>query len=168
MPLLQFGTTEEATAAVKELLSASQQPAIDHDKLKQEAMEAVFEQMAVQDFIKRNNDILSNKVFANLAILTQNDMSASQGKPKDWNKFYANLEGTLRNALGRPITANQQSAAQPTAQTTSGSVADKEARKASIVALPVTAARAVTPEEPKQPTREDILARLRKARGQPV
>ena len=166
--IIQFGAPDEAAAAYKEIFAAQQQPAQDPAKLKQEAVEAVFEHMAAQSFIQRNQDILNNRTVAQLALLTQNDMIAQQGRPQDWNKFYETLEGQLRNTLGKPSPVRQAVATQTTPQPTSGTVADKEARKASIVALPVASARAQAPEEQKPKTREQVLADMRRARGQPV
>lgn len=164
---VQFGTPDEAAAAIDEIIAAKTGPAIDHNKMRQEAVESVFEHMAAQTFIQRNQDILNDRVTAQLALLTQNDMLSQQGRPQDWNQFFFHLETNLRNRLGKPPIATQAQAT-PNAQPTSGTVADKEARKASIVALPTASARAVAPEEPKPKTREQMLADMRKARGQPV
>ena len=165
---IQFGTPDEAAQAIEEIFSAHSGQ-IDPAKLKQEAVADVFEHMAAQQFIAKNRDILNNPVFADLALITQHRMIASQGQPKDWGKFYSDLEGHLRTALGKPYQANPASTPQLTSQPTSGSVADKDARKASIVALPSAAAsRAAAPEEPKPKSRDEYFAMLRKSRGQHV
>ena len=163
---VQFGSPDEAAQAIKDIMSASQPQAIDPAKLRQEAVDEVFRRMAAEQFVQRNVDILGSRTFAQLAILAETDMLREQGKPSDWNKFYASLEGNLRMQLGKPTIA--ATSMQQTAQPTSGSVADKEARKASIVALPVASARAALPEEPKPKSREQVLADLRRSRGQPV
>jgi len=165
---LQFGTEDEAVTAIKDMFLALKGPELDPQKLKQEAREEWFAEAAMNEFVQRNQDIMSNRMFAQVAALTERDMLASQGKPSNWRQFYADLEGNLRNSLGRPTIAASGGATQTTSLPISGSVADKDARKASIVALPTAAARAAAPEEPKEPTREETLARLKRARGQPV
>jgi hypothetical protein len=163
MPKIQFGTPDEAAEAWAAIENAK--GTVDPARIKQEAIQEFFQQSAAQAFIQRNGDVLNDHVNQTLAVLLENSMIRQQGRPRDWGQFYSSLEANLRNRLGRPTIA-APSVASPS-QPTSG-LADKEARKASIVALPTAATRAAAPEAEKPLTRDDILARARKARGQPV
>lgn len=162
---LQFGTPEEAATAIDEIIAAKMGPAIDPVKIQEQAMEGVVRNMAAQGFMGRAQDLITDRVSAQLAILTEQDMLTSQGKPSDWNKFYTDLETNLRSRLGRPTIADPS--LPPANPSTNGSLAAKEARKLSIVAPPtVAASRAAIPEEQKPKTRTEVLAQIRRARGQ--
>lgn len=165
---IQLGTPEEAAQAIKEILQATTPKQIDPVAFANQVANQVAMQTEAQAFAARNSDLLSNQYFAQLAVLMEHDKLA-KSRPSDWKAFYTNLEVEFRNALGRPATTQVPSVAtQQTGQPTSGSVADKEARKASIVNLPVAGARVPAKEEQKPLSREDRLNLLRKARGQPV
>ena len=155
---VQFGTPDEAAAAIDEIIAAKVGPTPDPAKMQQDTVDMVFRNMAAQAFVGRSQDLIQDQITAQLAVLTENDM-LRQGKPSDWRVFYANLESNLRNRLGKPPIATP--AVQPTNPSPNGSVAAKEARKASIVDLPVASARAATPEEPKPKTREELIAQMR-------
>jgi hypothetical protein len=92
----------------------------------------------------------------------------SQGMPSDWHKFYADLAVELRNGLGMQNPTVPPNTTQTASPNPTGTVADKLARKADIVALPTSSARAPMKEEPKPLTRDDKIALMRKSRGQPT
>jgi hypothetical protein len=164
---VQFGTPEEATEAIKEIVSSLRGPQVDPEQIKRDTIDAFMSDSAAREFVRRNAYLMKDPLVQKLAVIAERDMIQAQGKPQDWNTFYQSLEVSLRNTLGRP-TSTANDATLPTSQPTSGSVANKDARKASIVALPSAAARAVAPEEPKPKTREEVLAQLKRARGQAV
>jgi hypothetical protein len=165
---IQMGTPEEAAAALQSVLEAGRQPQINPVELANQIYEYGVAKSAAQEFKDRNSDLFANPYFAQLAVFMERD-KLSKSKPSDWKQFYTNLETEFRNALGKPATTQVPSLpTQQTVQPTSGTVADKLARKADIVNLPTAASRVSAPEEPKPLSRDDRINLLRRARGQPV
>ena len=162
---IQFGTPEEAAQALQDILTTQR---VNPNDIISQAVSQMERKSAMTQFVTRNQDIMGNPLLAKLAVIAEHD-KLSKSPPSDWNKFYSDLEVEIRNGIGRPATTPQPAVStQQTDQPTSGPVADKLARKANIVNLPVAAGRIAAPEDPKPLTREDRLNLLRKSRGQPV
>lgn len=162
---IQFGTPEEAAQALQDILTTQR---VNPNDIITQAVSQMERKSAMNQFVSRNQDIMGNPLLAKLAVIAEHD-KLSKSPPSDWNKFYSDLEVEIRNGIGRPATTPQPAVStQQTDQPTSGPVADKLARKANIVNLPVAAGRIAAPEDPKPLTREDRLNLLRKSRGQPV
>lgn len=163
---IQFGTPEEGAAALQQALQRGQ---LDAQAVAFQAFQLTQITSAENAFVAKNADLLANPMLKNFVISEKNrrlgEYQAQKRLPDDWGKFYDQIALDVRAAFGRPTAA--PTTAQPPAQPTSG-VAEKEARKASISVLPTAATRAAVPEAEKPLTRDDILARARKARGQPV
>jgi hypothetical protein len=165
---IQMGTPEEAAAALQSVLEAGKQPQINQVELANQIYEYGVAKSAAQEFKDRNQDLFANPYFAQLAVFMERD-KLSKSKPSDWKQFYINLESEFRNALGKPAPTQALSVStQQTGQPPSGAVADKLARKADIVNLPVAGARVQAKEEDKPLSRDDRINLLRRARGQPV
>lgn len=165
---IQLGTPEEAAQAIKDILQANTPKQLDPVALANYVSDQVAQKGAAQRFIQRNSDLLQNPYFGRVAAFMEGD-KLSKSRPSDWDAFYINLESEFRNGLGKPaITQAPSDTTQQTGQPTSGTVADKLARKADIVNLPVAGARVQAKEEPKPLSREDRINLMRKTRGQPV
>lgn len=163
---IQLGTQEEAEKALAEVINA-----FVPDRRAMQAENWLLTQVtnAENKFMAENPDLVSNETLKQLVISEKQrrltELTAQKRLPEDWNAFYTSIATDLRQALGRPPIATP--ASQPASQPTSG-LAEKSARKADIVALPTAATRAAAPEAEKPLTRDEILARARKARGQPI
>ena len=167
---LQLGTPDEARQALTELKELVAPKAIDPQAIAMQAYMLNRVTEAENRFVADNKDLIDNPMIKQMIIVEKdrrlNQFRQQNQLPNDWNAFYTSLATDVRAALGRPpiaTTASQQPAVQPTS-----GLAEKSARKADIVALPTAASRAAAPEAEKPLTRDELLARARKARGQPV
>lgn len=167
---IRFGTPEEGSHALNEILTRVV-PKIDQDAVIQQATQRAMLQMrrqsGVDKFKDEFSDVVTNPHLLRLSVMLENER-LQQVQPQalasfDWHEFYRKIGNEVRSIV-RP---NQPAAAAQTNGTTS-QASEKEARKASIVALPTAAARAEMPREAKPETREDILNEARKARGLPT
>lgn len=166
---IQLGTPEEAASALVEAVNRLVPKPVD---MQQAAMQAYFLTQVTQAenrFVSENKDLVENPLIRTLVVAEKEkrlgDLRKQNRLPDDWNQFYNSIASDIRKAMGRPPTAPAPS--EPASQPPSG-LAEKEARKASILALPTAATRAAAPEADKPLTRDEIIARARKARGQPV
>ncbi len=121
---------------------------------------------AVKSFDKEFKDIGANQMMLKLVVALRNEQ-LQKGHPGDWDNFYRSLGNQVRAVM--PKSGNGTTSQTPDKLTTdtTSQPSDKEARKSSIVNLPTAATRAAVPEEPKQETRADTIAAMRKARGLP-
>lgn len=165
---IQLGTPEEAAVALQQILTQAVPKAADPQAISREVFIMNQVAMAENAFVAQNKDLLDNPILKGAVILEKNrrlmEYQRANRLPEDWNQFYTSIATDIRAAIGKPTIATP---VVPASQPTSG-LAEKEARKASIVALPTASARAAQPEERKEPTREELLARMKKARGQAV
>ena len=162
--VIRFGTPEESAAALKAVLERSK---IDQNAVTRNAVTIMQRNLALDIFKKEFQDVASNPDLLRLAVFLENELIPQAGPNLDWQNFYRSIGNRVRSVVGRP----SQSATTPTAAPTSDTpspASDKEARKASIVNLPVAAARAELPKEEKPETREDVLNQMRKSRGIPT
>jgi len=167
---IQISTPEEGAAALAHALKALQPQQIDPNAVTMQAVILMQATQAENAFVKDYSDLVQNPMLKQLVIIEKqrrlNEMRQQNRLPDDWNQFYTQIGNDVRAAIGRP--APSQTPTQPAVQPTITGSAAKEARKASIVALPTASARATLPEEEKPPTRAQLLDQMRKARGQPV
>ena len=164
---IRFGTDDEASAAFIEAASRMYKQ-IDPAQLVQVAMLGTQKQQAVASFKASFPEIVSNPILmeAALAMEAKETARMQAGQiPTDFQKMYTEIGNKIRGAI--PLRQNQP-VDQPEANGNTSQVADKEARKASIVEPPKASARAAAKEEPKPETREESLKRMKKARGLPV
>lgn len=162
MDVIRWGTPEESAAAFQEVLSSFNKP-VDENQLTSNVMAAVNRQNAVNRFKTEFADIVGNPIVFNAAkALEQHKYTEMQGNIPDWENFYRSIGNEVRNAFGRP----HQPASDP--KTGNTSLSAKEEKKASIVNLPTAAARAELPKEEKPETREEMLLKMKKARGLPT
>lgn len=164
---IRFGTPEESTVALREIMSRGQQK-IDPEAITSQVTAQIEHAAAVKQFDNEFADLVKNPILLNAIVAQRNSKLAQlQGKPVDWTVFYRTIGNEVRSAFGR-----QSQPATPTDKTpsTPSQGSDKEERKSSIVNLPTAAARAELPKEEKEPTPEEArkqwLADARKARGQ--
>lgn len=164
MEKLRFGTEEEFAAAMREILQIQR---VDVNAITHNAVMTMQKNMAVDNFKKEFQDVVSNPLLLRLASTLENERVAKLGPQPDWNSFYRSIGNEVRSVTGRqsqtPATTPKSTTSDPISQSPS----EKEARKASIVNIPTAAARASVAET-KPETREDILNSMRKSRGLPV
>lgn len=167
---IQFGAPDEAQAAFTQAINALVPRQPDPQAVAMQAYLLTQVTDAENRFVEANKDLVENSMIRQIVINEKNrriaEFQQQNRLPENWNAFYNSIATDVRAALGRPPIATP-GVQQPASQPTSG-LAEKEARKASIVALPTAATRAAAPEAEKPLTRDDILAKARKARGQPV
>ena len=158
--VIRWGTPEESAAALREVLAATNKP-VDPNQLINQAVLAMTRKSAVDRFKTEFSDVMANPLVAKLAIaLEQERLTQVQGQIPDWDNFYRSIGNEIRSVI-RP---SQTATASPAGNTSQ----PKEEKKASIVNLPTASARAEPPKEEKPETREDILNKMKKARGIPV
>jgi hypothetical protein len=173
--VIRFGTPEEGAAAFMEVLQRAN-PHIDQNALMTQAttnaVTAMRRQSAVDAFKNEFSDVVANPYLYKLSGLLENERLTAIDRNSiltfDWNEFYRKIGNEVRTVAGRQ---SQPATAVPAASSTSGNPSppsDREARKASIVTLPTAAARAELPKEEKPETREEMLNKMRKARGLPT
>jgi hypothetical protein len=159
---IRWGTPEESAAALQEVLAQQNRP-VDPQQLVGHALTAFKQNMAVERFKTEFQDIVSNQLLLKLATQLQNErLTELKGNIPDWDNFYRSIGNEIRSVVGRQ---NQPPAASAQGNT---SLATKEEKKSSIVSLPTASARAELPKEEKPETREEILNRMKKARGIPT
>jgi hypothetical protein len=164
--IIRFGTPEEAAKAQVEIMQRSNKP-VDANAIIEAAAAKIAHDSAVKEFDREFQDLVTNPILLNAVVaersrrLQERQAKGVQG-PIDWPSFYRTIGTELRSAFGR----SSQPAATTLATTagTPSQQSDKEARKASIVPIPTAAARAELPKEEKEPTREEIIAEMRKKR----
>lgn len=166
---IQVSSPEEGAQALAGVLQ-SMIPKIDPQQMAYQSMVLMRATEAEDRFMREQTELIQNPMLKQMVIFEKQrrltEYQQRQELPSDWNQFYSSIASDIRAAIGRPATTPAPSAQTPS-QPTSGS-AEKEARKASITALPTASQRASLPEEQKPPTRDDLLNQMRKARGQPV
>lgn len=171
--IIRFGTPEESSAALREVLQRSN-PKTDNSIVINQAVTQIKRDNAITRFKEEFSEVAANPLLMKLAGTLENETLAkippeALANPQfvvqfDWNDFYRRIGNQVRGAVGRPSQPAQPSQTNGTPSPSP----DKEARKASIVNLPTAAARAAMPEEAKPETRADILNDMRKARGLPT
>lgn len=159
--VIRYGTPEESAAALKEIVTAGK---VDPDQIEQRISLKMSISTAAARFKEEFSDIATNPMLMKLAqIREQEVLNTLQAIPSDWNAVYRGIGNEIRSVIGRP-----HQPATPTAQASTTSSPDKEARKASITNLPTAATRAEVPKEEKPETRDDVLNQMRKSRGLPT
>lgn len=166
MDVVRFGTPAEAAAAWIEIQQRSNKP-VDQNALVSRAVSAMAQNQAVAEFGKSYPEITSNPLLLKLAITMEHEEVQSaekEGRAVDWRNLYSTI-GTKIRSVVPPRQSQPQTA--PKQESTTSSLAEKEARKASnVTVIPTAAARAEHPQEEKPETREEALNRMRKMRGQ--
>ena len=166
LDLIRFGTPEEGTRAFMEALQRVTPKPVDQGSLVSQAVMAMQRQTAVAEFAKKHQNIVGNPLLLKLAqTLEQEELrkSIASNQPIDWNKLYDTI-GVQVSSVAPP--RQSQPAATTKDTSTPSAASEKEARKASIINLPVASARVEQPKEEKPETRDESLNRMRKARGQ--
>lgn len=160
--MINFGTPEEQAQASRELREKLS-PRVDQNAIVRQAITAMQQEQAENQFVTEFSDIVHNPLLLKLILQMKHErLSQIQGTP-DWGNFYRSIGNEVRGAIGRQSQpASSQKAPDHT------SLVDKEARKASIVNLPTAAARPEFPKEEKPETRADILKQMRLSRGIPT
>ena len=159
--LIRFGTPEESAAAFKEA-ALRLAPAMDANNITEQAVMRMQQTIAVDNFKKQFQDIVSNPILLRAAVSLENERKALANVNTDWGTFYLTIGNEVRNATRPSQPRNETPLAGNPSQP------EKEVRKASIVNLPTAAARAELPKEEKPETREEFIDRIRKKRGLPT
>jgi len=167
MDIVRFGTKEEAAKAWLEIQQLQQPKQLDPRTIVEQATNKIKHDQAVAEFDKEFQDVATNPLLLKLVVALRNERLAQAKGPIDWPVFYRTIGNEVRSVAGR----QSQPASAPTkTPSTTSSVSDKEARKASITVLPTSSARAELPKEEKELTPEEErkawIAEQKKARGQ--
>lgn len=155
---IRFGTQEEASVALQEILSRTNKQ-VDPNVITMIAVNKIREDEGINAFKREFADIASNPLLLDLASSMEAKRKQALTQMPDWTEFYRSIGNEIRSVIGRP---NQPASTPADGKT---SQPDKEERKSSIVNLPTAASRAAPPEAQKPETREDVLNEMRKARG---
>jgi len=170
MDIIRFGTPQEAAQAQLEI-NQRLAPKVDPDALTMRAVAVMEHQNAVRQFDKEFQDVVTNPLLLKLVVALREEgirkhQIENPNKPIDWNSFYSTIGNQVRSLA--PGRHHQPASTTPQTQGTTSQPSDKEARKASIVNLPTTAARAEGPKEEKPLTpeeeRKQAIAELRNQR----
>ncbi len=163
---LRWGTPEESAAALKRILTAQNKP-VDQNLIVEMAADRIRHDDAVKAFDREFKDIGASQMHLKLVVALRNEQ-LQKGHPGDWEQFYRSLGNQVRAVMPKSGTGATSQVSDKSTTDATSQPSDKEARKASIVNLPAaSAARAALPEEPKQETRAETIAAMRKARGLP-
>lgn len=151
--VLRYGEDKDAIQLLKELRT----PQVPLDKVAEIASKRVEWNNAVKQFVEENADILKDPDVQVIALARENQlkqvMQQTQQWPQDFSKFYKDLGAALRAKYGKPAAVDLES----------------RREKKEAIAEPRTASgRVPTPPPPKAKTTADVVAEMRKARGQPV
>ena len=165
--LIQFGTREQATQAVKVLRS---QNAIKHEEIVRAAQQAVAPQMAFEAAktyaITEYGDILNDPDLGAIFLNRENALRKA-GDQRGYVELYKAIGDDMRAKFNRPKpgAAATPPAAQPS--TAGRTMAEKQAAKAQAPAAPRLASARLDGEgtQPRPPTRSEIIDRQRRARG---
>ena len=164
---LRYATPAEGRAALREILDREiAKVRIDPNQITTSVAIQVARDQASRRFGEEFSDVATNPRLMQLASLIENEKLAQfaqeQRNPMtvDWQGFYRGIGNEVRSIVVR----QSQPASTPQAQGNPSPTPDKEARKASIVNLPVAGTRAELPKEDKPQTREEILNEMRSGR----
>ena len=165
--LIQFGTREQATQAVKVLRS---QNAIKQEEIVRAAQQAVAPQMAFEAAktyaITEYGDILNDPDLGAIFLNRENALRKA-GDQRGYVELYKAIGDDMRAKFNRPKpgAAATPPAAQPS--TAGRTMAEKQAAKAQAPAAPRLASARLDGEgtQPRPPTRSEIIDRQRRARG---
>lgn len=150
---IQFGTEDEQAAAILKLRTP-QAPQIDQNQL-QSVLEAKLEQrFAAKTFLSEYGDVLKDPDVYQFAAMKETSLLQQQGNPGDWSKFYKDLGEGLRKRFGVP------------AQQTMQERKEQKAENANVINLPTASGKKPEVTEKKPPTVDEVIASMRKARGQ--
>jgi len=168
MNALIEGDETAATEALKTVLQgrrASTTPAIDEEALIEKAAQRIEQQRIAEENAKAWNEF----VGANEAFADENSKERQYGDYLFNTKYtpqIASGEISYREALSRAAEEVAEVFKAPESAP-QNSRKEKEERKKSIDNLPVAGARNARQPEPEETT-EDVLAEMRKQRGQPI
>lgn len=167
--LIQFGTREQATQAIK-LLRRSSAPQVKPEEIVRAAQQAVAPAIAFEEGKKyaksEYGDLLADPDLGAIFLNRENALRAS-GDQRGYIELYKAIGDDLRVKFNRPKpgAAGLPPAQQPS--TTTRTMEEKRQAKAAAPAAPRLASQRLDGEGalPKPPTREQIFDRMRAARG---
>lgn len=165
---IRFGTPEEGLSTLNTLIQQAVGKPIDPQQLMRETMVETAKINAAKQFQKEFADISGNPLLYKLAVQIDRERmeeafrAGHLGPQFDFPEYFRKIGNEIRGAFGR---SSQPASTSQTASSPS-QPSDKEARKASIVNLPSSSARAELPAEAKPETHEEIMNSYRKSRGQ--
>ncbi len=165
--VIRFGTPEESATALKEVMARSN-PRVDPQAITQQAVSQMQQNLAVDNFKKEFQDVISNPMLLRLAVSLEAERKPPQGPQADWATFYRSIGNEVMSVVGRQPQPSTPAAVPATPTPDTPSPVDKEARKASIINLPTASARAALPQDQKPESREELLNSMRKSRGIPT
>lgn len=170
----QFGTPEQAAAAIKELRGRGTTSPEQLDQMIDKRS-----RMAVQDEIQFQNgkkfvdteckDLLSNDYLRRMFFMEENRRRApkergGEGSTKSYEDLYREIETDIRKNFNLPKPAT---GAQPSSPTPPGTAAVRQARKAETPPVPRTAATRMSEaaDTTKAPTPSELIAKMAATRG---
>lgn len=163
---IRYGTPAEAAKALGEIQQRSAPPVVDQNALVNDAIVRMSYTNAVRQFDNEFKDLTADPDLMMLvrSRAEQGLRALPQDKTSvDFTDFFRRIGNDVRIRFGKQP---QPAPGASTTSTPSPVSSDREARKASIVNLPTAGSRAAPPVEPKPQTREELIAEVRKSRGQ--
>ncbi len=162
--IIQYGTKEQAAAAIAELRRAGRSSEDAQQMMAKQLPHVVSDQLAFHEaarFVQSEyGDLLTDPYLKQLFFMRENELRQT-GDRRTYIDLYKHIGDDLRAHFNRPKTT--PSASQPAPKT----MEQKVAAKAAAPAAPkLASARMEGKGEVKAPTREEIIAKTQIARGQ--
>lgn len=166
--MIQFGTKEQAAAAIK-ALRAPAAPVINPEEIVRAAQAAVAPQIAFEQgknfATKEYGDLLNDPDLGAIFLNRENAMRKA-GDQRGYEELYKAIGEDMRVKFNRPKPgAAQAQAAQPS--TNGRTMAEKQAAKAQAPAAPRLASQRLDGDgqQPRPPTRGEVIDKMRRARA---
>lgn len=150
---LEHGDEEQKAYAVSQLLGRNEAtPEQIYQSVEQKVLDTVDFRNASDWFFSEYPDIVKDPNLATLAAAEENRLRA-MGDNRPRKELYKAIGDSLRTWRGGPKVE---------------SLEVKKEKKSKIVNIPSASARKVEPEEPPEPSASEVIAEMRKARGQSI
>lgn len=156
--IIQFGTPEQATAAIKLIRGNPQAEQQKFQEVAQSLPKVVSDQIAFHEaatFVQSEyKDLLADPYLKPIFFNRENELREA-GDTRPYKELYKSIGDELRKHFNRP------------APTTAKTMEEKREAKANAPAAPrLASARMESTPEKKPPTREEIILKMQQARGQ--
>ncbi len=157
--IIQFGTKEQAAAAISEIM-AGQQQGNEIQKMASALPAVVSDQIAFHDatlFVQSEyKDLMSDPDLRSLFFMKENGMRQA-GDNRPYKDLYKVIGDELRVKFNRPASTT----------TTNKTIEQKKEAKAAAPSVPrLASARLEAAPEKKAPTTQEVIDKMRAARGQ--
>lgn len=156
--IIQFGTPEQATAAIKYIKGNPQAEQQKFQEMAKALPQVVSDQIAFHEaaaFVQSEYKDLLNDPYLKPIFFNREKELREAGDTRSYKELYKAIGDELRSHFNRP------------APTTAKTMEEKREAKANAPAAPrLASARMESSPEKKPPTREEIIHKMQQARGQ--